>query len=240
MEYRYRDDDDIIEIGVDEAGRGPLFGPVYACAVALPAVATFDYSGIKDSKRFSSARSLGRAAKVVKDGALAHAVASCDSACIDKINIRQATLRAMKLAIGLVIAQLGPDRKVRLLIDGCDFTGMIYLQDGAAVMIPHHCITKGDSKLTPIAAASILAKQARDAWIADAVAADPTLDARYGLASNKGYGTAVHMAGIKTHGVAEGHRRSFKPCKGGPTPTPSSPKGDATLRRPRSPARPEV
>ena len=237
MEYRYREDDDIIEIGVDEAGRGPLFGPVYACAVALPVVPTFDYSGIKDSKRFSSARSLGRAAKVVQDGALAHAVASCDSACVDKINIRQATLRAMKLAIGLAIAQLG-DRKVRLLIDGCDFTGMIHLQDGAAAMIPHHCITKGDSKLTPIAAASILAKQARDAWIADAVAADPTLDARYGLASNKGYGTAVHMAGLKTHGVAEGHRRSFKPCRVGPNP--ATPKGDTMPHRPRSPVRPEA
>ena len=115
-------DDDVFEIGVDEAGRGPLFGRVYSAAVVLPDFENFDHSLMKDSKCFTSIKKINEAADYIKKNAIAWAVAYTDETMIDTINIRQATFKAMHSAIRDVLKKLNvSNEKVRLLVDGNDF-----------------------------------------------------------------------------------------------------------------------
>ena len=225
----HSDDVNLTEIGVDEAGRGPMFGPVFAAAVMLPREGEFDFACLKDSKRFSSRKRLEAVAEYIRVNAAAYGIAQCNHAEIDKINIRKATHRAMHKAIRQAMHRAThrathtgtcqpEDRDqaqcVRLLVDGSDFTPITQLgQDGQLHQIPHVCITKGDNQYCAIAAASILAKSARDQAVDALCDAHPLLDERYGLRSNKGYGTAAHMEGIRAHGISQFHRRTFGACR---------------------------
>jgi ribonuclease HII len=204
------------EIGVDEAGRGPLFGRVYAAAVILPHpshASTFDFSLMKDSKKFSSSPSkktkIQEVAEYIQTHAIACAVAYEDEKRIDEINILQATQDAMHAAIRSVMEQLvdEQDASVALLVDGN------YFRPIPNCDWPTYKMEGGDNTYASIAAASILAKVSRDAYIANLCAEHPTLDEHYGIASNKGYGAKRHLDGIRAHGITPWHRRTFGICK---------------------------
>jgi ribonuclease HII len=179
----------LIEAGCDEAGRGCLAGPVFAAAVILP----YDYRNnrLNDSKKISAKmRDILRAE--IEHDALAWCVASSDHSEIDQMNILNASILAMHRAIdGLKL------RPEMLLIDGNRFNPYQNIQ--------HICIVRGDSYYMSIAAASILAKTYRDAFMCDLSLQFP----EYGWTHNKGYPTAMHRKAIFQYGVSPLHRRSF-------------------------------
>lgn len=205
---RYFVEDPIIyEIGVDEAGRGPLFGRVYTAAVILPKDDSFDHSRMKDSKKFHSIKKIQEVADYIKANALFWSVTFEDETVIDDINILQATQKSMHHSIENVIKQtqpLQPSYQYNLLIDGNYFKPLKSYQ--------YECIEGGDNKFTCIAAASILAKVERDKYIEELCLENPDLIEKYGLNSNKGYGSKKHIEGIKQHGITIWHRRSFGIC----------------------------
>ena len=205
-------DADIYEIGVDEAGRGPMLGRVYAGAVILPKDLTlFNHALMKDSKRFHSEKKIKAAAEYIKKNAIAWAVGYADETVIDDINIRNATHKAMHEAIKNVLVE---DKNVLLLVDGNDFTRYQANElntNGNA--IPPVCIEGGDNTYSCIAAASILAKVARDEYIAELCIANPILITQYDILKNKGYGTKKHMDGIRQYGITPFHRKTFGICK---------------------------
>ena len=204
-----------IEIGVDEAGRGPMFGRVYIGAVVLPKDGTkFDFSKMKDSKKFHSEKKIKEVAEYIKKNAIAWSVVYAEHDEIDKSNIRRATIDCMHKAINEVIIKLETKpEKVYLLIDGNDFIPMMKLSDESYIQIPHLCVEGGDNKYAAIAAASILAKVSHDEHISEICKEHPDLNTKYDLISNKGYGTKKHMDGIKEHGISKWHRKSFGICK---------------------------
>jgi len=223
LNKHYLEDTTILEIGVDEAGRGPLFGRVYAAAVILPKdpATEYDFSQMKDSKKFHSKKKIAHVADYIKQNAVAWAVAYEDEAAIDKMNILQATQSAMHKAIKSCIeiaekkALDGAPPTIQLLIDGNYFNSITTYDKvrGKIIAMPHICIEGGDDKYAAIAAASILAKVSRDTYIEDLCAENPELNEKYGILSNKGYGAKKHMEGIRAHGITIWHRRSFGPCK---------------------------
>lgn len=176
--------------GVDEAGRGPLAGSVYAAAVILDAA--HPVSGLKDSKVLSAARREALAHQI-KINALAWAVASASVEEIDAINILQATLLAMRRAVDLL--SLAP---AHVLVDG---------NQCPRLSMSVQAIIKGDATVPAISAASILAKCARDKEAAVLAKQYPG----YGFERHKGYGTAEHMLQLRERGATLAHRRSFKP-----------------------------
>ena len=140
---------------------------------------------------------------------------------IDRINILQSVLKAMHQCVGDCIQQLETkgyifDSQDCLLIDGNQFKPYMRILNGEWTCMRHELIEGGDNLYTPIAAASILAKVARDTYIDDLCMQRPELAEKYRIDKNKGYGTKDHMAGIAEHGVVEGHRLSYKPCAGKP------------------------
>lgn len=174
--------------GVDEAGRGPLAGPVYAAAVILPEDVFIE--GINDSKKLSEKK---REAlfDIICEKAVSYSIFSVDEKRIDKINILNATFEAMNGAVnGLSVK---PDY---VLIDGNRIQGM---------EIEHETVIKGDLKSISIAAASILAKVSRDRFICRMAEKYP----EYGFEKHKGYGTAAHNEAILKHGPCPIHRRTF-------------------------------
>ena len=183
--------------GVDEVGRGALFGDVVAAAVILPraAIASLAQLGVRDSKKLSPKRRQQLAIEI-KSSALAWQIASATVAEIDEINILQASLLAMKRAI----ANLAVTPEI-CLVDGN--------QQIPQLSIPQQTLVKGDGRSIVIAAASILAKVWRDEQITNLAATYP----EYHLAQNKGYGTAQHLAALRQHGASSLHRQSFRmPC----------------------------
>lgn len=218
----YSENPQIFEIGSDEVGRGPLFGRVYAGAAVLPKCNSFNHLLMKDSKRFHSNTKIIEAYEYIKENAVAYAVKWEDEKVIDNINILQATQSAMRKAILDVKTQLydqhlcpaGHDN-ILLLIDGDYFNPIMCIDQMTNKLskISHRCIRGGDDKYTAIAAASILAKVERDQYIDDLCAEHPSLAEHYSIDKNKGYGAAVHMDGIKKHGITQWHRRSFGICK---------------------------
>lgn len=178
--------------GVDEAGRGPLAGPVYAAAVILHADRPLP--GLADSKKLSE-RTRDRLAPLIREQALAWAVAFASVEEIDALNILQATLLAMRRAVESLA--LRPDE---VLVDGTHCPG---------IDLPVRAIVRGDSSVAAISAASILAKTARDAEMQRLHALFP----QYGLDRHKGYPTAEHLAALREHGVAGIYRRSYRPVR---------------------------
>jgi ribonuclease HII len=178
--------------GVDEAGRGPLAGPVFAAAVILdprkPII------GLRDSKKLTEARRDALAIEI-RNNALAWSIAQCSEAEIDTLNILQATMLAMRRAIeGL------PTPATLALIDGnrCPI-----------LSIRSEAIIKGDDKVPAISAASILAKTARDAALAELHQQFP----QYAFDRHKGYPTALHLERLRAHGVSPVHRKSYAPVR---------------------------
>ena len=217
MKY-YTESPYISEIGVDEVGRGPLFGRVYTAAVILPKDDSFDHSKMKDSKKFSSKKKIQEAAEYIKEHAIAWAVSYEDEKTIDEINILQATQRSMHKCIADVIKNKHANPMpgtIKLLIDGNYFKPYITYNSTRKQIeqLDYICIEGGDDKYSAIAAASILAKVARDAYISELCIEHPSLIDNYSIDSNKGYGAKKHMEGIQKHGITIWHRRTFKPCK---------------------------
>lgn len=201
--------DDKIEVGVDEAGRGCLFGRLYVGAVVLPAELDcfFDNGAeimsIKDSKKLTERRR-DILYDYVKDCAVDYSVAWCSNTQVDEENVLQADLNTMHKALESLVVPVQ-----RILVDGDSWKPWLTNPDAEV-----YKIVEGDSKFLAIAAASILAKVERDRWVLSECDANPDWDTKYGLRSNKGYGTAKHMAGLKEHGPTELHRMSFAPCSG--------------------------
>ena len=217
----FYEDSNKIEIGVDEAGRGPLFGRVYTGAVILPKDDSFDHFKMKDSKKFTSKAKIEEVAEYIKKHAIAWYVSFEDEKVIDDINILQATQSAMHKSILEVRKQYiqkmnnKNDYSINLLIDGNYFNSLTVLNKKTNKLetIPYMCIEGGDNKFTAIAAASILAKVERDKYIDELCSEHPELIEHYGINTNKGYGAKKHIDGIKEHGITIWHRRSFGICK---------------------------
>ena len=205
--------------GIDEAGRGPLFGRVYTAAVILPKDNSFDFSKVKDSKKFHSKKKIEEAAEYVKKNALAWSVTYEDEQKIDEINILQATQSSMHKSIAEVKGKYDAIKKAtnayQLLIDGNYFNPFTTFNKNTnrIEVIPYVMIKGGDNEYASIAAASILAKVERDNYILALCEQNQELSANYGIDSNKGYGAKKHIDGIKQHGITIWHRRSFAPCK---------------------------
>ncbi len=212
----FSEDPNILEIGLDEVGRGPLFGRVYTAAVILPKDDSFDHFKMKDSKRFHSKKKIQEMSDYIKANAIAWSISFEDEQVIDKINILQATQQSMHQCINEIIKKniIQSSSSYHLLVDGSYFNSYIHYNSTSKKFdqIEHTCITGGDNKYTAIAAASILAKVARDQYIEDLCEEHPYLDEYYSIASNKGYGAKKHMDGIVEHGITPWHRRSFRPC----------------------------
>ena len=226
LKKSYNEDANVYEIGVDEVGRGPMFGRVYTAAVILPKDDSFDCSMVKDSKKFHSKKKIEEASQYVKDNALAWYISFEDEKKIDELNILQATQLSMHNSILEVRKQLnkilnekgeqeGKEYSYNLLIDGNYFNPVTYLdkKTNKIKSIPHVTVQGGDNKYASIAAASILAKVERDRYIDELCEKNPILVDHYGIDSNKGYGAKRHLDGIKEHGITIWHRRSFGICK---------------------------
>jgi ribonuclease HII len=203
----------VLEIGIDEAGRGPLFGRVYSAGVILPKD-NFKFELLKDSKKFTSKKKIEEVANYIKENAIAYSVEYEDEKSIDKNNIRIATLMAMHKAIKNIIEANKNDLSAYfLLVDGRDFKPITYLNNEDTLEeIKYICIEGGDNKYCAIAAASILAKVERDKYIHELCSKYEKLQEYYELNNNKGYGTKKHMDGIREHGITPWHRKSFGLC----------------------------
>ena len=176
--------------GVDEAGRGPLAGPVVAAAVILDPQQPI--AGLNDSKKLTAARRAALAVEI-REKALAWALAEASALEIDRINILQASLLAMQRAVSGL--SLVPEKA---LVDG---------NKCPVLACPVEAIVGGDGKLAAIAAASILAKTVRDAQMQELHVLYP----QYGFDRHKGYPTALHLAALREHGISPVHRRSYGP-----------------------------
>lgn len=178
--------------GVDEAGRGPLAGPVVAGAVILPEHLE-GLPGLNDSKQLTAAKREFLFAALLERGDVHCSVGMASAEEIDRINILRATHLAMSRAVQ------GLSRQADFcLVDGLPVKGL---------PVPHRAIVKGDGRSLSIAAASVLAKVMRDRMMTEADAEYP----QYGFAKHKGYGTKAHMEALRRHGPCPLHRRSFAP-----------------------------
>jgi len=192
-----------IEVGIDEAGRGCFWGPIFAGAVIWPPEEewTEEYREsapqINDSKKMSEKKRL-KVASVIKSLAIDWGVGSVDPSEIDERGITWANQESFRRALAACSSGVAPDL---LLIDGV----LGLPEDG----MRYECIPNGDSEYLPIAAASILAKVGRDTMVTEWCNAHPEIAEKYDLLSNKGYGTAKHRDGLKTHGAHGMHRGLF-------------------------------
>lgn len=186
-----------IEVGIDEAGRGPLIGRVYAAAVIWPK--NIYNPDVKDSKKIS-AKKRKEIKKWIENNSVAFGIGYSEPDEIDEINILQATYLAMHRALDNLKTKFDS-----ILVDGNRFKKYN--------KIKHQCIIKGDTKFYSISAASILAKEYHDEHIKELCLMNPELDTKYKLLSNMGYGTKDHINGIKEHGITKYHRTSFKTCQ---------------------------
>ncbi len=176
--------------GLDEAGRGPLAGPVVAAAVILPENCLIE--GVTDSKKLTD-RQRARFYAVICEHAVAYGIGFADERTIDEVNIYQATIIAMERALKELSTP--PDH---LLLDAITLP---------RVPLPQQAIIKGDCRSHSIAAASILAKVTRDRFMCDLHERHP----QYNFGKHKGYGTREHLELLRKHGPCEAHRRSFEP-----------------------------
>lgn len=219
-----------IEIGLDEAGRGPLFGRVFIGGAVLPlpseeeeekgAMGGFHYEWMKDSKKFYSHRKRAEVAEYIRQNALAYHVAYVEADEIDRINILQAVFKGMHECVSVISEQLAAkgfqglwkeESGMFLLVDGNRFEPVMrWNTETERYDVPDFCtIEGGDNAYCSIAAASILAKTAHDEYIMEMCRQYPELEERYGLLKGMGYATRGHLEGIRKHGVSQWHRRTF-------------------------------
>lgn len=190
LKSHYNEDHSIVEVGVDEVGRGSLAGPVTVAACIMPS--DFSHPLVKDSKLLSE-KQKNDAYQIVMENAIAWSVVHVDESLIEQMNILNATLHGMGIALYKTNEKVDFDF---VLVDGDQFHGY---KDKRFVTI-----IGGDNKYTSIAAASIIAKVHRDNWMKECEEGKI-----YGWASNKGYGTKQHIDAIKEHGPSKHHRMSF-------------------------------
>lgn len=191
-------------VGVDEAGRGPLAGPVVAAAVVFPAGSPL-LEGVRDSKTLSAARREALAL-LIRAATVAVGVAAASVREIDELNIRVATALAMRRAVARLLRRLPATPAPRLLLDGLRMPELGYA---------HDALIDGDAACHSIAAAGILAKTVRDRLMRQL----SQHHGDYGWERNCGYGSAEHLAAIELHGPTAHHRRSFRPVSGMGLPT---------------------
>ena len=202
------EDEDKIEIGIDEAGRGCLFGEVFIAGVILPKnikeliEKEEEKIIIKDSKKLSKKRRL-KAKEFIERVAVDYCVVSKDNKIIDQKNILNATIEGMHEVLDKI--QTKPNK---ILVDGNRFK---FYRDQNGELIEHKCVTGGDNKYLSIASASILAKTNKDLYIENIVNNNPELE-KYDLVNNSGYGTKKHIEAIKKYGTTKFHRKSFGLC----------------------------
>lgn len=219
-------DENLFEIGIDEAGRGPLFGRLYVAAVVLPKDKPFYHKDIKDSKKIKSRKKMLLLSEYIKTNALAYSIQYIEHSEIDAINIRQAVFKAAHKCIKSVYdtieqmdhsVSIDPNIKNKyfIIMDGNDFIPYVDLDKTKNNMtsIPHDTIEGGDNKYMAIAAASILAKNERDTYIEELCKLHPELSQRYSLEKNMGYGTKLHLEGIAQYGISQWHRRTYGRCR---------------------------
>jgi len=204
LQARYSTDDVLLEAGLDEAGRGSLWGPLFAAAVIWPGeegwteeVRTLS-TRIRDSKLLSAKR---RAVleEEIKGVAVAYGIGRVEAEEIDRLGMTATNRLAFERALG----GLG-EKPGRIIVDGILGLAPRALEGIIQIVEP-----KADQRYLCVAAASILAKEAHDRVIAEACTADPTLEEKYSILRSKGYGTAKHRAGVQEHGMHSGHRRLF-------------------------------
>lgn len=206
LKVRFQEDS-LLECGIDEAGRGCLWGPLYAAAVVWAPESEWmeEHKAlapmIHDSKKLS-AKKRKIVAEGIKNYAIAYGIGSVSAAEIDKLGMTRANRLAFERAVEAM--DLVPDR---LLIDGILPLEEEYLATKS--IQAQETIVEGDALYLPIAAASILAKEARDTWVEEYITSRPDLDEKYSLQTSKGYGTLKHRNGILKHGTHAEHRNLF-------------------------------
>ena len=211
LKSRYSENENIIEIGVDEAGRGPLFGRVYAAAVILPKD-NFDHDKMKDIKKFHSEKKINLVADYIKENAIGYSIEYMDEKDVDNYNILKASQMAMTKCVKKLVNK-NSDNDILALIDGNQCFPIYFEKNDKVETVKSVFIEGGDNKYTAIAAASILAKVTRDKYIIDLCDENPELKEKYFIHKNKGYGTKQHLDGIKNNGITKWHRKSFGICK---------------------------
>ena len=220
---RFYDESVPFELSIDEAGRGCMFGRVYIACVVLPKEPSlFDGKDVKDSKKFSSKKKLNEVANYIKEHALAWHVAYEEPKLVDDINILHAVMRGMHsciretiIKVNLKMGKTHNFADFMAVVDGNYFTPFRSYDEkqGCIVELRSETIEQGDGKYMAIAAASILAKTARDNHVLELCEKYPFLDEHYGLSKNMGYGTKLHLDGIREHGITRYHRRTFGCCR---------------------------
>jgi len=215
---RFQENSDIYEIGIDEAGRGPLFGRLYVAAVILPKVGEFYHKDIKDSKKIKSKKKMSIVSDYIKTNSLAYSIQFIEHSEIDEINIRQAVFKAAHRCIKELyqnVISLDHEAKFHIVMDGNDFIPYTDFnkETDRIISIPYNTIEGGDNKMMAIAAASILAKDSRDKYIEELCVNYPVLVERYSLNKNMGYGTKLHLQGIEEYGICQWHRKTYGLCK---------------------------
>ena len=200
-------ENDRIEVGLDEVGRGCLFGPVCVAGVVWldddPIKDNKDYI-IRDSKKVPEKKRT-MLKDYILDNCIAYSIQLVDNDYIDKFNILNSTMTGMHKCLDEITSLLSIDT---ILVDGNHFE---YYSDKDDNYINHVCVVNGDNTYKNIAAASILAKTYRDEWINELVDENPELE-KYDLRNNKGYGTKRHLDAIKQYGITRWHRKSFGIC----------------------------
>jgi ribonuclease HII len=197
-------DNNKIEVGIDEAGRGCMSGRVYAAAVILPKeFKNDDYLNIKDSKKISrKKRKIVR--KYIEENAIDYGIGYCEPEEIDRINILNASIKSMHRALNNLSTKID-----YIYVDGNKFSP--YYDDNGEEIL-HSCILQGDNKYYNIAAASILAKENHDDYVKELVKNNPDLE-KYGWLNNMCYGAKTHIDAIKEYGITSYHRKTFGICK---------------------------
>jgi len=196
---------DKVEAGLDEAGRGCLFGPVSVASVVWLNDEPDLNIVIKDSKKMNS-KQKDIAYDYILNNSIAYSHIFIDNDEIDKTNILKATIRGMHLCLDDIIEQINIDT---ILVDGNQFD--FYIDDNDNC-INHECIVSGDNKYKSIACASVIAKVNRDNYILELCEENPELK-KYDIHNNKGYGTKKHLEAIREYGITKWHRKTFGICK---------------------------
>ncbi len=203
------------EIGIDEAGRGPLFGRLYVAGVILPKDReSYHHDWMRDSKQIKSRKKMIELANYIKTNAIAWHIYYAEPGEIDSLGILNCVMKGMHQCATEILKKITPTniRNGLLLVDGNYFRPYSRFDEESEslITVPHETVEKGDGTFSSIAAASILAKNERDTYMDALCAEHPELGEKYSLNTNMGYGTKAHYEGIREYGITEWHRKSYK------------------------------